>query len=87
MASSVNLGTPLEGVVSLLVKSGRYGSRSEVLRAGVRMVHERESKLVAFEAALAEGIADSEAGRVHDMDAAFDALEAEFGELARDAAE
>lgn len=42
MASSANLGRHLEGYVSDLVKSGRYNSRSEVLREGVRLVEERE---------------------------------------------
>ncbi len=34
MASSVNLGLKLEAYVDDLVKSGRYNSRSEVLREG-----------------------------------------------------
>lgn len=79
MARSVNLGVHLDGVVETLVTTGRYGSRSEVLRAGVRLVHERESRLEAFEAALAEGMADAEAGRARDADEVFDELEAEFG--------
>lgn len=87
MASSVNLGNHLDGVIETLVKTGRYGSRSEVLRAGVRLVHERESRLEAFEAALAEGIADSEAGRARDMDEVFDELEAELGSESQAAAE
>jgi antitoxin ParD1/3/4 len=78
MASSVNLGNHLDGVIDTLVKTGRYGSRSEVLRAGVRLVHERESRLEAFEAALAEGIADADAGRARDVDEVFDELEAEL---------
>jgi antitoxin ParD1/3/4 len=87
MASSVNLGDHLDGVIDALVKTGRYGSRSEVLRAGVRLVHERESRLEAFEAALAEGIADAEADRARDADAVFDELEAEFGAESQAAAE
>jgi antitoxin ParD1/3/4 len=87
MASSVNLGNHLDGVIETLVKTGRYGSRSEVLRAGVRLVHERESRLEGFEAALAEGIADAEAGRARDMDEVFDELEAEFGSESQAAAE
>jgi antitoxin ParD1/3/4 len=78
MAGSVNLGGHLDGVIDVLVKTGRYGSRSEVLRAGVRLVHERESRLESFEAALAQGLADSDAGRVRDVDDVFDELEAEF---------
>lgn len=68
MASSVELGKQLESFVDDLVKSGRYNSRSEVLRAGVRIIHEREKRLAALDAALKVGMADSEAGRVHDLD-------------------
>lgn len=35
MASSANLGVKLEAYVDDLVKSGRYNSRSKVLRAGI----------------------------------------------------
>ena len=35
MPSSVNLGEQLETFISEAVKTGRYGSRSEVLREGV----------------------------------------------------
>jgi antitoxin ParD1/3/4 len=46
MPSSVALGN-LEGTVKRLVESGRYNSRSEVLREGVRLVEEREKALAA----------------------------------------
>jgi putative addiction module CopG family antidote len=48
MASSVDLGNQLESVISQLVKAGRFNSRSEVLREGVRLVHEREVRLAAL---------------------------------------
>ena len=47
MASSANLGQQLESYVTDLVKNGRYNSRSEVLREGVRLVEEREKRLAA----------------------------------------
>lgn len=74
MPSSVNLGETLEDVVDGLVKNGRFGSRSEVLREGVRMVHEREEWLRMVTAAIEEGRADIAAGRVHDADEVFDEL-------------
>jgi antitoxin ParD1/3/4 len=68
MASSVNLGERLESVVDQLVKNGRYNSRSEVLREGVRIIHEREKRLEELDASIARAIADADAGRVHDLD-------------------
>ena len=41
MASSVNLGKALEAFIDEAVGSGRYGSRSEILREGVRLVQDR----------------------------------------------
>ncbi|MGE5500670.1 MAG: type II toxin-antitoxin system ParD family antitoxin [Ignavibacteriales bacterium] len=79
MASSVNLGTQLEGFVERLVKSGRYNSRSEILREGVRLIHERETRLAALDASIARGVADAEAGRVHDLDEVAKALDARYG--------
>lgn len=43
MASTVNLGEPLDEFVDQLVTSGRFDSRTEVLREGVRLVLERET--------------------------------------------
>jgi antitoxin ParD1/3/4 len=72
MASSVNLGEQLEAFVADAVKNGRYGSRSEVLREGVRLVQERETKWARFDAEIQKGIDDSEAGRTVPLDEAFD---------------
>ena len=80
MASSVDLGN-LEQSVERLVASGRYSSKSEVLREGVRLVEEREKRLEALNAALASGIAD--AGRVKSASAVFDRLTAKYESLAR----
>jgi antitoxin ParD1/3/4 len=78
MPSSVNLGEKLESVVDGLVRNGRFGSRSEVLREGVRMVQERERYNAYVEQAVAEGLADIDAGRVYDADAVFEELRARF---------
>ena len=45
MAISADLGEKLEAVVNDLVANGRYNSKSEVLREGVRLVQEREAAL------------------------------------------
>ena len=78
MAISADLGEKLEAVVTDLVKNGRYNSKSEVLREGVRLVQEREAALAKLDAALAQGLADVEAGRVRPLDEVFDELEAKF---------
>lgn len=72
---SADLGEQLENAVSDLVRNGRYNSKSEVLREGVRLVQDREARLAALDAAIARGIADAEAGRVHSVDEVFVALE------------
>ena len=72
MASSVNLGDQLEAFITDAVKNGRYGSRSEVLREGVRLVQERETKWARFDAEIQKGIDDAEAGRTVPLDEAFD---------------
>lgn len=83
MANSVELGN-LEPVVARLVRSGRYNSKSEVLREGVRLVEEREKRLAALDAALARGVADADAGRVHAADDVFAELKARYTRMAEE---
>lgn len=71
---SANLGAQLESFVAKLVESGRYGSKSEVLREGVRLVEEREKRLALLDAALERGHADVDAGRTHDLEEVLDEL-------------
>jgi antitoxin ParD1/3/4 len=75
---SADLGRQLEGFVSDLVDRGRYNSKSEVLREGVRLVQEREARLAALDAAIARGLADGEAGRTKPAEEVFDRLEAKY---------
>lgn len=81
MANSVELGN-LEPVVARLVESGRYNSKSEVLREGVRLVEEREKRLALMDAALARGVADADSGRVHAAEAVFADLKRRYAGLA-----
>jgi antitoxin ParD1/3/4 len=78
MAISVDLGEPLEQFVTDLLRTGRYNSKSEVLREGVRLVQEREARLAALDAMIAKGLADADAGRVKPLDVVFDRLEAKY---------
>ena len=78
MASSVDLGPKLEGVVAKLVSKGRYNSKSEVIREGVRLVEEREKRLATIDRALDRGLTDVEAGRTKPAGGVFDRLEAKY---------
>ncbi len=78
MAISVDLGENLEAVVDDLVKNGRYNSKSEVLREGVRLVQEREAALRELDASLDRGIADAEAGRGRPAEEVFAELRAKY---------
>ena len=76
MAMSADLGKTLEQFVTELVATGRYHSKSEVLREGVRLIQEREARLAALDASIARGVADADAGRVKSTSEVFDRLEA-----------
>lgn len=84
MASSANLGQRLENYVTELVKSGRYNSRSEVLREGVRLVEEREKRLSVLDAALARGLADADAGRTVPLEMVGNRLAEKYRAMAED---
>lgn len=82
---SADLGKQLEGYVQQLVDIGRYGSKSEVLREGVRLVQDRETRLTALDASIRRGLADADAGRTKPADAVFDRLEAKYRAMAEQA--
>lgn len=54
---NVSVGERWEGFVEKVVKSGRYGSASEVVREGLRLVEERETKLKALRETIDASIA------------------------------
>ncbi len=83
MPISADLGEQLERVVDNLVKDGRYNSKSEVLREGVRLVQEREARLAALDTAIARGIADADAGRVKPAEEVFSRLSAKYRAMVR----
>ena len=53
--TSVSLGDHFTSFIDAQVKTGRYGSASDVVRAGLRLLQEHEAKVKALEAALIEG--------------------------------
>lgn len=83
---NVSIGQRWEGFVEQIVRSGRYGSASEVVREGLRLVEEREAKLQALKRTLDDSIVE---GRAAEGGACTDdeldaALAAKAAELAKD---
>jgi antitoxin ParD1/3/4 len=50
--TSVTIGTHFEQFIAKQIHDGRYGSTSETIRAGLRLLEERELKLATLQKAL-----------------------------------
>jgi len=53
--TSISLGDHFNGFIHRQLEQGRYGSASEVVRAGLRLLEEHEAKVKALQEALIEG--------------------------------
>jgi antitoxin ParD1/3/4 len=53
--TSIVLSDHFAGFIDAQVSQGRYGSASDVVRAGLRLLEENEARLAALRAALDEG--------------------------------
>ena len=54
--TSISLGNYFDQFVSSQVSAGRYKNVSEVIRAGLRMLENEESKVIALKNAIQEGL-------------------------------
>ncbi len=53
--TSISLGDHFGAFIAQQISQGRYGSASEVVRAGLRQLEEHETHLATLRAALADG--------------------------------
>jgi antitoxin ParD1/3/4 len=63
--TSVSLGNYFESFVDNRISEGRFKNASEVIRAGLRLLEEEESKIIALKNSISEGI---ESGIAKDFD-------------------
>ena len=63
--TSISLGNHFEEFVHDRISEGRFKNVSEVIRAGLRLLEEEESKVIALKNAIQEGI---DSGIAYDFD-------------------
>lgn len=88
MPSSFAIGEHFEELIDKLVASGRYNSRSEVVREGLRTIELREEeRKIAIEKLKALYDQGLNSGPPIDADDVFDRLEAKYRRMAADRGE
>ena len=63
--TSISLGNYFDQFVQSRISEGRFKNVSEVIRAGLRLLEEEESKVIALKTAIQEGI---DSGIAHDFE-------------------
>ncbi|WP_421847988.1 type II toxin-antitoxin system ParD family antitoxin [Novosphingobium sp.] len=76
---NVSIGERWESFVDSVVKAGRYSSASEVVREGLRLVEEREAKLISLRETIQASLAR---GGTHTEEEVDSYLEGELAKLA-----
>lgn len=77
--TSVSLGEYFTDFIDAQVRAGRYGTSSEVVRAGLRLLEEHDLKVKTLRGALAAG-EESGAPAPFDSEAFLARMRAEHGE-------
>jgi len=54
--TSISIGNYFDTFIQSSISAGRYKNASEVVRAGLRLLEEEESKMIALREAIQEGI-------------------------------
>lgn len=54
--TSISLGDYFENFIESSITKGRYNNASEVIRAGLRLLEEEESKIKILKTAIQEGV-------------------------------
>ena len=79
MATSYSIGKHFEDMIDGLIKDGRYATGSEIIRAGLRLIEEREerrkAKLEALRVEIKKGF-DSGPAEKADIDEMIEAVKA-----------
>lgn len=70
---NVSIGPRWEKFIEEAVQEGRYGSASEVVRAGLRLVEEREAKLSALRERLQQSFEEGGDVSEEELDASLEA--------------
>jgi antitoxin ParD1/3/4 len=63
--TSISLGNYFDKFVQSSIEEGRFKNVSEVIRAGLRLLEEEESKVIALKNAIQDGV---DSGIAHDFD-------------------
>lgn len=75
--TSITLGEHFDGFIANQIKSGRYGSASEVIRSALRLLETQETKINTLRQLLVEG---EESGMAdYDLDSFINELDNEEG--------
>ena len=76
--TSISLGDRFSDFIANQVRSGRYNSASDVMRAGLRLLEEHEAKVATLESALIVG-ENSGATRPFDSEAFLARMKTKHG--------